>query len=104
MNFMQLLFAEREPAETDLNSQRKAFASLRREMQWKASARQNVDLDKRVAELEKENDEIRLYLVALIRYLANKEVVQKEEFRQYVDIVDIEDGTTDGAYKGDILK
>ena len=58
---------------------------------------------RRVAQLEKENDEIRLYLAALIRYLTAKGVVNSVDLREIVQAVDAEDGQVDGNYQGKIL-
>jgi len=52
---------------------------------------------------EKENNELRLYLASLVRYLGSQGVLKKSEFRDLVDAVDAEDGDANGAYEGDIV-
>ena len=60
------------------------------------------DLNKRVAQLERGNDELRPYLAALIRSLGCKGVLTREESGRVVDAVDAEDGIADGGYTGDL--
>jgi hypothetical protein len=50
--------------------------------------------------LQAENDELRLYLTAIVRLLISKGVVTNDEMRRVVDAIDAEDGTRDGKYKG----
>jgi hypothetical protein len=52
----------------------------------------------------KENDELRLYLAALVRYLGHKGILQQDEFRELVEAIDTEDGDADRGYKGQILE
>jgi hypothetical protein len=52
--------------------------------------------------LQVENDELRLYLAALVRLLTAKGLVSREEIRQVVNAVDAEDGTRDGKYQGHV--
>lgn len=61
-------------------------------------------VEARIARLEKENGELKLYLAALIRYLEHKGTVRESEFRNLVNVIDSEDGTTDGGYSGDIIR
>ena len=50
--------------------------------------------------IQEENDELRLYLVAVVRLLISKGIVSGEEMRKLVDAIDAEDGMRDGRYKG----
>jgi hypothetical protein len=86
----------------DIQDQQNEIANLRQEVAMMSGGRDNVDTSQRIAQLERENDELRLYLAALVRYLGIKGVVQKEEFRRLIDAVDAEDGLSDGGYKGQI--
>ena len=52
--------------------------------------------------LRRENDELKLYLAAIIRLLKTKEVVTQEEIASIVNQLDAEDGTTDGRLGGNI--
>jgi len=53
--------------------------------------------------LRRENDELKLYVVAMLRLLIAKKVATVEEIRALVDIIDREDGEADGRYEGEIL-
>ena len=53
--------------------------------------------------LRRENDELKLYVVALLRLLIAKKVATVEEIRALVDVIDREDGAADGRYEGEIL-
>ncbi len=88
----------------DLEDQKREIQSLRHQMQSGASSRAAADVGRRVAQLERDNDELRLYLASLVRYLGSKGVLQKDEFRALVDAVDAEDGAVDGSYEGDIVE
>ena len=82
----------------DLADQRDEIESLREELRRsRASAPGPAD---NVAQLQAENDELRLYLVAVVHLLISKGIVSQEEMRQVVDIIDAEDGMRDGKYRG----
>ena len=88
----------------DIEDQREEIASLRRQMRHRSSIREVGSLDKRVKELEKENDELHLYLASLVRYLGNKGILEREEFCSLVEVVDGEDGDVDGRFEGYIVE
>jgi hypothetical protein len=88
----------------DIHDQRREIQALRRQVRSSSSRRATTELSRRVAELESENDELRLYLASLVRYLGNKGVLDKAEFTALVDAVDAEDGTADGGYEGQITR
>lgn len=87
----------------DIEDQRQEIEQLRQRLDADARAG-DATLKNRVAELEKENSELRLYLASLIRYLGHKGVLRQDEFRKLVDAIDTEDGSTDGGYNGKIVK
>lgn len=87
----------------DIQDQRREIESLRRQIRRDSSTRATAGLSPRIAELEKENEELRLYLASLVRYLGNKGVLQKDEFRSLIEVVDAEDGASDGGYKGEVV-
>jgi hypothetical protein len=87
----------------DIEEQREELENIRRQLEQN-SATGNTTPDNRIAQLEKENSELRLYLVALIRYLGHKGVLQENEFRRLVEAIDIEDGSADSGYRGKIIK
>jgi hypothetical protein len=82
----------------DISDQQNEIARLREELYRSRGPAGTVD----VARLQAENDELRLYLAALVRLLAAKGVVRADEIRQMVDAVDAQDGTRDGRYRGNI--
>ena len=60
------------------------------------------DVEQRLDVLERQNDEMKLYLAALVRYLATKGLIDLNEFARLVDEVDAEDGSADGRYEGNL--
>ncbi len=56
----------------------------------------------RVAHVERENDELKLYLASMIRLLVNKGVCSKEELARFVEVVDASDGSADGKFGGEV--
>jgi hypothetical protein len=59
-------------------------------------------LTHRMDELAKENDELKLYVAALLRLLIAKQVATREEVRALVEAVDREDGARDQRYMGEL--
>jgi hypothetical protein len=53
--------------------------------------------------LRRENDQLKLYLAAMIRLLAAKGLLNKDEIQKMVDIIDAEDGAMDGKSRNGIL-
>lgn len=53
--------------------------------------------------LRRENDQLKLYLAAMIRLLTSKGLLSSDEIRKMVDIIDAEDGAMDGKSRNDIL-
>ena len=66
------------------------------------SNRNDQSQDDRLVTLERENAELKLYVATLVRLLAEKAVFTPQEFSQYVDLIDREDGATDSRYAGPI--
>jgi hypothetical protein len=58
--------------------------------------------NKRLARLEFENDELKLYLAATVRLLTPKGVVSRSELQAIVAAIDGSDGNADGRYSGKI--
>ncbi len=87
----------------DIQEQKDEIEALRQKLEAEAGT-QKMALEGRVAQLEKENNELRLYLASLIRYLGNKGVLDRSEFSVLVEAVDKEDGSADGGYKGNIIR
>jgi hypothetical protein len=83
----------------DLSDQRREMRDLRAEL--RRTQRSQADATT-LAELRAENDELRLYLTALMRLLATKGVVTREELEQIVEAIDAEDGESDGGRRGPV--
>jgi hypothetical protein len=84
----------------DISDQKNEIEDLKQELRRSRVSSPAVSSD--IARLQAENDELRLYLAALVRLLTAKGLVSREEIRQVVNTVDAEDGTRDGRYRGDV--
>lgn len=85
----------------DIEEQRQEIQNLRNRVRSEShAAAQNVEL--RLDILERESDEMKLYIAALVRYLATKGQIDLNEFSKLIEEVDAEDGSTDGRYKGNL--
>jgi len=85
----------------DIEDQQREISDLRHEIaRLRRSERTPADLSGRVDQLERELDETRLYLAALIRYLGRSGSLNQAEFARLVDVVDRQDGAADGGYRG----
>ena len=87
----------------DIEDQQQEIEDLKQRLDEGARA-VDITLKNRVAQLEKDNSELRLYTAALVRYLGYKGLLDQDDFRKLVDIVDGQDGSIDGGYKGKIVK
>lgn len=86
----------------DIEEQRKQIQDLKNTVRSESNrASQSVKL--RLDILERNCDEMKLYMAALVRYLVAKGSVDAREFESLIDGIDAEDGTADGRYKGNIL-
>jgi hypothetical protein len=81
----------------DLSDQKDQIESLRTELQ-RARATSGARAD--LGQLRAENDELRLYLAALIRLLTSKGLVSPDELKRIVETVDTDDGRRDGRFSG----
>lgn len=88
----------------DIEDQKQEIESLKEQLEARDRVRDTSTLQARIAQLERENGELRLYLASMIKYLGHKGVLRQEEFRSMVEAIDQEDGTLDGGYQGRILK
>ena len=66
------------------------------------SAGTDESQDRRLAALEAENGELKLYLAAVIRLLKTKGQISEQELRAIVDAVDASDGSADGQFHGEV--
>ena len=81
----------------DLSDQKEELVRLRAELERRGSS---PDASAALKNLQAENDELRLYLAAVIRCLVSKQVLTAGELKQIVDVVDAEDGVQDGGFSG----
>jgi hypothetical protein len=86
----------------DIEDQRREIRGLKQEMRRQARAA-GAGAERRIEALEAENDELKLYLASLIRYLAGKGHIDVSEFREIVDAVDAQDGAADGKFDGKVV-
>ena len=84
----------------DLADQKAEIGNLRAELSRRRSS--SYDSTQDINRLQAENDELRLYLAAIVRLLISKGIVTKGEMQQFVDVIDAEDGSVDGKYKGEV--
>jgi hypothetical protein len=86
----------------DLSDQREEIDRLRQEIEIQRSRSAGSGSTDAMRRLQAENDELRLYLAAVIRVLVSKRVVTQSEIRQIVEAIDAEDGTVDGKFTGNL--
>jgi len=84
----------------DIAEQQDELSSLK--YQLHAKRRQTESIAEQLSELQRENDELKLYVAAMIRLLLAKGVVSSAEINSLVNAVDESDGTLDGKFSGDI--
>jgi hypothetical protein len=96
MGWGRYLFLGDLGQQLDLSDQKREIESLRDELQRSRATSPGAD----ISTLQAENDELRLYLAAIVRLLTSKGVVSREEIKQVVDALDAEDGLQDGKFKG----
>jgi hypothetical protein len=88
----------------DIEEQKQEIEDLRMQLNAASGAQDTATLRARIAQLESENSELRLYLAALVRYLGHKGILQQGEFRRLVEAIDTEDGAEDKGYHGKIME
>lgn len=100
MGWGRLLLLGNVGQQFDINEAQDALAETRTDL-----ARLQVEDDstrKRMARLEHENEELKLYLAAVVRLLTEKGVVSRDELQVIVTAIDGSDGNPDGRYNGKI--
>ena len=61
------------------------------------------EVDAELRTVQMENNQLKLYVAALIRLLTIKGVISTEDIKKMVDVIDAEDGAMDGKARGDVL-
>ena len=80
----------------------RSFMRAFRQRVRRSKRQKRARLKERVVKLEKEVDELKLFLAALIRYNTSKSQLDIAEFKEFVAVIDESDGERDGEYDGDI--
>ena len=73
----------------DIADTERDIQSLRKRVRSKA--RTDQAQDERLEELERENDQLTLYLASLLRLLVGKGILSPDELAAFVDIIDTDD-------------
>jgi hypothetical protein len=84
----------------DLHDHEAEIAKLKQRLD---SKRVPVATREALQSLQRENDELKLYVVAVLRLLIAKNVASLDEIRSLVALIDREAGAEDGRYDGEIL-
>lgn len=85
----------------DIEDTEREIARLSRKI-FKASLT-DMSQDQKIDTLIKENAELKLYLVSVVRLLAAKGTLSRDALKAMVEAVDAEDGSSDGKYEGNIV-
>ena len=86
----------------DIEDQRREIQELRSKVRAESRGA-TADVELRLDILARQSDEMKLYMAALMRYLAAKGQIDLNEFATLVDEVDAEDGSSDGRFTGNVL-
>ena len=84
----------------DLADHQAKMDSLRQQLRARQAA--SASTEQRLEELQRDNDELKLYLAATLRLLTAKRLATPDEIKAMVAAVDREDGTEDKRYSGPI--
>jgi hypothetical protein len=85
----------------DLADQAAEIESLKEQLRSKRPVTATVE--RRLEALQRENDELKLYLAAVIRLLMAKKIATTEEIKTMVAAVDRQDGVEDQKYTGPMM-
>lgn len=101
MGWLRYLFLGDLGQQLDLADQRSEIDSLRHQLYSRPAP--TGPAPERLEALQRENDELKLYLAAVLRLLISKKVATADEIRDLVNILDREDGSPDMKYRGEML-
>jgi hypothetical protein len=71
--------------------------------QLRSSRTLPFSVEQQLETLQRENDELKLYLAAVLRLLVAKKLATVDEIKRVVDAVDREDGVADTKFTGAML-
>jgi len=85
----------------DLADHEAEIENLKRELRSRPMASSTVE--QRLDMLQRESDELKLYLAAVLRLLVAKKVATADEIKAVVAAIDREDGVADNRFTGRML-
>lgn len=85
----------------DIKDQRDALEEMQTSISIERAMREGAD--ELIGRLKRENQELKLYLAAVVRLLLAKKVVTVAEITNIVDVLDREDGEKDGNFGGPVV-
>lgn len=83
----------------DLSQQAREIEQLKRALAASGGATERREADE-ISRLRDENNELKLYVAAVLRLLVSKGIASHEEIQSLVRAIDAGDGTPDGRYEG----
>lgn len=98
MGWGRMLLLGNVGQQLDIQDTERALASLSHQLHQ--TGQFDREVANRLDQLAAENAELKLYLAAVVRLLASKNVVSDAELRTIVDAIDRSDGTADGQFTG----
>jgi hypothetical protein len=85
---------------SDIDRGREVLARMRDE---RVQSKSHLPEVSELSALQAENDELKLYLAAVVRLLVQKRVCTVEEIRELATALDAADGTIDHKMRGSVL-
>jgi len=85
----------------DIEDTERDIANLKREIA--GAFNKDMSQDEMIRQLAVEDAQLKLYFVALVRLLARKGSISREELQAVVAAVDAEDGHSDGQFTGKVV-
>lgn len=101
MGWGRMLLLGNVGQQMDLSEHRDELEKLTTRVGVERALREGAD--QMIGQLRRENNELKLYLAALVRLLVSKHVVSVDEIRAIVDALDREDNKADGVYEGPVV-
>lgn len=101
MGWGRMLLLGNVGQQLDLADHRAALDQLNSGISIERAMREGAD--EMIGRLRRENNEIKLYLAAVVRLLLAKNLVTVDEIRRIVDALDREDDKADGVYSGPVV-
>lgn len=98
MGWGRMLLLGNVGQQLDIGDTQEAIADLAARVRDTAQVSHGVTQD--LQRLQQENDELKLYLTAVIRLLSAKAIITPSELREIVEAVDRSDGASDGKFSG----